>query len=113
MTCLMQSLQRKAFMDLMLYFGRRGRENLIELKIIDFALTTDENGLRYIYLKKDELTTNHQEEGNTADGHMYEIRGTYTVDSIMFILLKNVNEHNYGNFTKCRVFIVVFNDGQQ
>jgi hypothetical protein len=32
----------------------------------------DADGLRYIYLKKDELTKNHQEETNTADGRMYE-----------------------------------------
>jgi predicted nucleotide-binding protein len=65
-------MQRKVFMDIMLYFGRRGRENLRELKITDLALTTDADGLRYIYLKKDELTKNHQEEINTADGRMYE-----------------------------------------
>ena len=43
-------------MDLMLYFGRRGRENLRKLKIMDFALTTDDKEMRYIYLKKDEPT---------------------------------------------------------
>jgi hypothetical protein len=41
-----KSLQRKVFMDIMLYFGRRGRENLRELKITDLALTTDADGLR-------------------------------------------------------------------
>ena len=44
-----KSLQRKVFMDIMLYFGRRGRENLRELKITDLAPTTDADGLRYIY----------------------------------------------------------------
>ena len=47
-----KSLQRKVFMDIMLYFGRRGRKNLRELKITDFALTTDADGLRYIYLTR-------------------------------------------------------------
>lgn len=70
-----KSLQQKVFIDIMLYFGRRGRENLRELKITDFALTTDANELRYVYLKKDELAKNHQHEANTADGHMYEIKG--------------------------------------
>jgi hypothetical protein len=69
-----KSLQRKVFMDIMLYFGCRERENLRELKITDLALTTDADGLRYIYLKKDELTKNDQEETNTADGRMYEIK---------------------------------------
>jgi hypothetical protein len=36
-------------MDIMLYSGRRGRESLRELKITDFALTTDADGLRYIH----------------------------------------------------------------
>ena len=72
-----KSLQRKVFMDIMLYFGRRGRENLRELKITDLALTTDADGLRYIYLKKDELTKNHQEETNTADSRMYEVKGHF------------------------------------
>jgi hypothetical protein len=30
-----------------------------------------------VYLKKDELTKNHQEETNTADGRMYEIKGNF------------------------------------
>lgn len=33
-------LQQKVFVDTMLYFGRRGRENIHELKISDFAATT-------------------------------------------------------------------------
>lgn len=72
-----KSLQRKVFMDIMLYFGLRERENLRELKITDFAQTTDVDGLCYIYLMKDELTKNHQEETNTADGRMYEIKGNF------------------------------------
>ena len=52
-------------------------ENLGELKITDLALTTDADGLRYIYLKKDELTKIHQEETNTGDGRMYEIKGNF------------------------------------
>ena len=52
-------------------------ERTWELKITDIALTTDADGLRYIYLKKDELTKNDQEETNTADGRMYEIKGNF------------------------------------
>ena len=61
-------------MDIMLYYGRRRRENLWDLKITDFALTTDDGGLRYIYLKTDELTKNHREENNTADGRCMKLR---------------------------------------
>ena len=71
-------------MDIMLYYGRRGRENLRDLKITDFALTTDGEGLRYIYLKTDELTKNHREENNTADGRMYEIKGIYKTAALFF-----------------------------
>jgi hypothetical protein len=54
--------------------GRRRRENLWYLKITDFALTTDDGGLRYIYLKTDELTKKHREENNTADGRCMKLR---------------------------------------
>ncbi|CAG2216012.1 unnamed protein product [Mytilus edulis] len=64
-------LQEKVFVDLMLYFGRRGRENIHELKITDFAATTDADGRVYIYMSSDELTKNHQQDENTADGRMY------------------------------------------
>lgn len=64
-------LQEKVFVDLMLYFGRRGRENIHELKQSDFAATSDSQGKVYIYMTKDELTKNHQEDENTASGRMY------------------------------------------
>ena len=69
-----KSLQRKVFMDTMLLLWASRKR---ELKITDFALTTDADGLRYIYLKKDELAKNHQEETNTTDGRMYEIKGNF------------------------------------
>ena len=68
-------LQWKVFCDIMLYFCRRGRENLREMKRSDFVCTTDSDGLRYIYICKDELTKNHQDDPNTASDRMYEIKG--------------------------------------
>jgi hypothetical protein len=59
----------------MLYFDRRGQENLREMKRSDFACTTDSDELRYIYICKDELTENHQDDPKTASGRMYEIKG--------------------------------------
>jgi hypothetical protein len=41
-------LQEKVFADLMLYFGRRGRGNIHDLKITDFAATTDVDGRVYV-----------------------------------------------------------------
>ena len=32
------SIQQKVFIDIMLYFGRRGRENLRNLKVDDFQV---------------------------------------------------------------------------
>ena len=54
------SLQDKVFLDIMLHFGRRGRENLRDLTVSDFALRADPDGSSYIFLVKDELTKNHQ-----------------------------------------------------
>ena len=64
-------LQENVLLGLMLYFGRRGRENIHDLKITDFAATIDVDGRVYVYMKLDELTKNHQEDENTADGRMY------------------------------------------
>ncbi|XP_053379189.1 uncharacterized protein LOC128548430 [Mercenaria mercenaria] len=47
---------QKVFVDIMLYFGRRGRENIHELTVSDFAATTDSDGRVFIYLTKDEQT---------------------------------------------------------
>ena len=65
----------------MLYFSRRGRENLRQLKIADFWLRTDPNGLKYLCIERDELTKNHQTDNNTADDRMFEIKGTVTTMS--------------------------------
>ena len=64
-------LQQKVFVDTMLYFWRRGRENIHELIISDFAATTDSEGQLYVYIARDEQTTNHQNDPNSAQGRMY------------------------------------------
>lgn len=78
------SLQQKVFVDVMLYFGRRGRENLRELKKCDFELSKStskqgggdkETEYRYIRIKRDELTKNHKDDSNTAVGKMFEVKG--------------------------------------
>jgi hypothetical protein len=72
-----EQVQEKVFVDILLYFGRRGRENLRELKVSDFACTQDSDGKLYVRLLKDELTKNHQDDTNTADGRMYQNLGRY------------------------------------
>jgi hypothetical protein len=42
----------------MLYFGRWGRENLRTLKITGLNCTNDGDGLKYIYIDRDEQTQN-------------------------------------------------------
>jgi hypothetical protein len=42
----------------MLYFGRWGRENLRTLKITGLNCTNDGDGLKYIYMDRDEQTQN-------------------------------------------------------
>jgi len=53
-------LLEKVFVDLMVYFGRRGRENMRDLKVDDFAASRDGEGSLFIYMVKDEVTKNHQ-----------------------------------------------------
>jgi hypothetical protein len=69
-------LQNKVFMDIMIYFANRGRENLRDMKADDFVIETDEQNLRYI-AHRDMLTKSRREnddEGYT--GYMYEIPGS-------------------------------------
>ncbi|VDH93436.1 Hypothetical predicted protein [Mytilus galloprovincialis] len=69
-------LQYKVFVDIMIHFGRRGRENLATLTRQDFAVQPDPEGTLYIYKTHDELTKNHQTDSEkSSDGRMYEIKG--------------------------------------
>ena len=70
-------LHQKVFVDIMMYFRRRGRENLHLLKISDFAATTDSTGHLFICMAHDELTKNHQDNPNTAEGRMNSRKGDF------------------------------------
>ncbi|XP_063442973.1 uncharacterized protein LOC134723282 [Mytilus trossulus] len=70
-------LQYKVFVDIMIHFGRRGRENLTTLTRQDFAVQPDPEGTLYVYKTHDELTKNHQTDSEkSSDGRMYEIKGS-------------------------------------
>ena len=43
-----EKLQNKVFFEVMLYFCRRGRQNLRQLKKTDFSFNTDSTGARYV-----------------------------------------------------------------
>lgn len=55
-----QVLQHKVFVDIMMHFGRRGRENLRTLRRTDFSVSTDGKGCMYVEKIQDEQTKNHQ-----------------------------------------------------
>ena len=60
----------------MLYFCRRGRQNLRQLKKSDFSFNTDSTGARYVSKATDELTKNRREDDEGFDGGlMYEKPG--------------------------------------
>lgn len=90
------TLQHKVFVDIMLYFGRRGRENLRTLKTTDFAICSKKvkSGKqgggdvehRFIYIKRDELTKNHQTDTNTAVGKMFEVKGKNIFINFYFLI---------------------------
>lgn len=50
------ALQEKVFVDVLLYFGRRPREDIRDLNFQNFWLTANTVGIRYIYIKTNEET---------------------------------------------------------
>lgn len=81
------------FLDIMLLFGRRGRENLATLTRDDFAVTKNGNGTLYVYKATDEKTKNHQDDNQKAsDGRMYEIKDSNRCPVRSFVkLVKRLN----------------------
>ena len=63
-----EKLQNKVFLQVMLYFCRRGRQNLRQLKKTDFSFNTDSTGARYVCKATDELTKNRREDDEGFDG---------------------------------------------
>ena len=73
-------LQQAVFVNISIYFGRRGRENIRQLKITDFAVTTDAAGDLYLYKVSDERTKNHQEDGGKKEARMYQVKGEQMIE---------------------------------
>ena len=66
-------LQNKVFLDVMVYFGQRGRESLRDMRSDDYELKEDEEG-RY-FERRDTLTKSRREnEDEEYGGRMYEIK---------------------------------------
>ena len=54
------TLQNKVFFEIMLFFCRRGRQNLRQLKKTDFEIKVNSQGKRCVLKTTDELTKNHR-----------------------------------------------------
>ena len=67
-------LQQAVLVNISIHFGRRGRENIRQLKIIEFAVTTDAAGDLYLYKESDERTKYHQEDGGKKEARMYQVK---------------------------------------
>ncbi|KAG1704775.1 hypothetical protein GQR58_003958 [Nymphon striatum] len=68
-------LQQAVFVYVVMYFARkenRGRENLRQLKIDEFAIASDADGDQYLYKNTDERTKNHQDDTNKKEARMYQ-----------------------------------------
>lgn len=83
-------LQNKVFMDVMIYYANRGRENVRDMKADDFVLQTDEQNLRYI-VHRDTLTKTRRENDDEGySGYMYEIPGSSRCPVSSFLAYKDV-----------------------
>jgi len=87
----------QVFYDLNLHFGRRGRENLHEMKVSDFAITHDAEGDMFLFNVCDEQTKNHQTDLQKRTGRMWEVKG---IESSFFQKYKYncVDFFPYGEF---------------
>ena len=63
-----KGLQKKVFFEVMLYFCRRGQENLRELKKHSFVVKKDSIGREYVEKTVDELTKNRRENDDAQEG---------------------------------------------
>ena len=63
-----KGLQRKVFFEVLLYFWRRGQENLRELKKECFVIKKDPSGREYAEKILDKLTKNRRESDEAQNG---------------------------------------------
>ena len=89
------SLQRKVFFELLLHFGRRGREGLRSLKKTDIIFQHDSEGREYATLSSNSLEKNHQGFSSREREHVQLMYATGTdscpVSSLKLYLSKLIN----------------------
>ena len=90
------TLQNKIFFEVMLYFCRRGRQNLLrQLKKTDFSVMTDGKGNKYVRKITDELTKNRRENDDGLDGGiMLENSGPHCPVTSFELYIKHLNPLN-------------------
>jgi hypothetical protein len=62
----LKSVFFQVYLDLMVHFGRRGRENLPSLTRKDFAVLQNYDGVLFVYKTTDEKNKNHQMDGEKS-----------------------------------------------
>ena len=91
-----QALLNKTVFEIILYFCRRGQENLPHLKLSDFQIGVDDNGTKVVEKTKSELTKNYQGTSNEEEGTVGTMFATGTpsgpVASLEKYILKRNNE---------------------
>ena len=79
----------------MLYFCRRGRQNLRELKKTDFSFSTDGKGAKYVCKTTDELTENRRENDEGFEGGvMFEKPGPHCPVALFERYIQHLNPSN-------------------
>ena len=79
----------------MLYFCRRGRQNLRQLKKTDFSVMTDGKGNKYVRKITDELTKNRRENDDGLDGGItLETSGPHCPVTSFELYIKHLNPLN-------------------
>lgn len=72
-------LQEKVFVDILLYYCRRGREGLRNMTKSTFQVAVDGTGRKFVYHSGSELTKNHNADDNSGDtngeGRIYATGG--------------------------------------
>ena len=90
-----KTLLNKVFFEIVLCFCRRGRQNLRQLKKTDFAVKTNDRGIKYVTKISDELTKNHREDNNPEEsGSMYETGGQFCPVASFEKYLQHSNPNN-------------------
>ncbi|CAG2212237.1 KCTD1_15 [Mytilus edulis] len=89
-----QGLLNKTIFETILYFCRRGQENLSQLKVDEFKVDSDQKGQMYVRKLTTELTKNHQGTTNETEGSGGMMYATGTDRCPVKSFVKYLKKHN-------------------